>query len=352
MLGLGTGFMPTRRLIRGVAFVATAACLAFATPAAFADAVSDFYTGKVVTMIVATPPGGPYDDHARLLARHLGSHIPGKPAIIVQNMAGATGLIAARYVAVQAPQDGTVIANLHNMLPLIVALGQTTVEVDPAGFNWIGNMTREVGDVILTTSSPVKTIEDAKHTEVVMGGSGPSSLGAIYPRVMNKVLGTKFRIITGYDGANGVTHALEQGEVQGDAGDTWFSGQGRTYDWYKAGKIRILVLIGTRTPDLPDVPLLVDLAANPADREMLELFSSPYTIGKPTAMGPKVPADRVAAMRAAYDATMTDPEFIADAKKLGIEIAPVSGQELTALMKHLMTLPPDHVKRARAIIEP
>ena len=332
--------------------VAVAWLVALGAQSAFADAVTDFYAGKSVTMIVATPPGGPYDEHARLLARHFSDHIPGHPGIIVQNMAGATGMIAASYVFARAPQDGTVIGNMHNMLPLIVALGQSSVEVDPASFNWIGNMTREVGDVILTTSAPVKTIEDAKRIEVVMGGSGPSSLGSIYPRVMNRVLGTKFRIITGYDGANGLTHALEQGEVQGDAGDTWFSGQGRTWDWYKAGKIRILVQIGTRTPDLPDVPLLVDLAATPADREMLELFSSPYTIGKPTAMGPKVPAERVAAIRAAYDATMTDPEFLSDAKKLGVEIAPVSGAELTALMKHLMTLPPDQVKRARAIIEP
>ncbi len=348
MIGVG----PKRISLHRFRMVVVAGLFAFGTQPVFADPVTDFYTGKSVTMIVATPPGGPYDEHARLLARHLSDHIPGHPGIIVQNMAGATGMIAASYVFARAPQDGTVIANMHNMLPLIVALGQSSVDVDPAAFNWIGNMTREVGDVILTTSAPVKTIEDAKRVEVVMGGSGPSSLGSIYPRVMNRVLGTKFRIITGYDGANGVTHALEQGEVQGDAGDTWFSGQGRTWDWYKAGKIRILVQIGTRTPDLPDVPLLVDLAATPADREMLELFSSPYTIGKPTAMGPKVPAERVAAMKAAYDATMTDPEFLTDAKKLGVEIAPVSGAELTALMKHLMTLPPDQVKRARAIIEP
>jgi len=321
-------------------------------PLAQADAVSDFYSGKQIRLIVATPPGGPYDNHARLLARHLGDHIPGHPVIVVENLAGATGMLAANYVYNIGPQDGTVLANLHNMLPLIKALGQSEVKVDPARFNWIGNMTREVGDVIITTKSPVKTIEDAKHTTAVIGAPSPMALGAIYPRVMNYVLGTKFRVITGYGGAAGVEHALEQGEVEGDAGDTWFSGQGNTYDWYKAGKIRVLVQIGTRTPDLPKVPLLVDLAHNSDDRALLELFSAPYTIGKPTAVGPKVPADRVAALRAAYAATMQDPAFLADAKKLGVAVAPVSGEELTHLMAKLMNMPPALLARAKQAIAP
>ncbi|HWE73417.1 MAG TPA: hypothetical protein VG328_09680 [Stellaceae bacterium] len=317
-----------------------------------ADAISDFYSGKTIRLIVATPPGGPYDNHARLLARHLGDHIPGHPTIIVENLAGGTGMLAANYVYNIGPQDGTVLGNLHNMLALIKALGQSDLKVDPARFNWIGNMTREVGDVIVSTRSPVKTIDDAKHTTAVIGAPGAMALGTIYPRVMNYVLGTKFKVVTGYDGAAGVEHALEQGEVDGDAGDTWFSGQGNTYDWYKAGKIRVLVQIGTRTPDLPDVPLLVDLATNQDDRALLELFSSPYTVGKPTAVGPRVPADRVAALRAAYAATMEDPGFLADAKKLGADIAPVSGEELAALMGRLANLPPAMLARAKQAIAP
>ena len=328
------------------------AALGIAMQAAFADAVADFYAGKEVRLIVATPPGGPYDNHARLLARHLGNHIPGKPTIVVENMAGATGMRAANYIYAIAPQDGTVLGNLHNMLPLIEALGQATVSVDPAKFNWIGNMAREVGDIIILAKSPVKTVEDAKRTEVVMGAASPSALAAIYPKVMNYVLGTKFRVVNGYDGNNGVTHALEEGEVEGNAGDTWFSGAGRTYDWYKDGTIRILVQIGTRSSDLPDVPLLVDLAANDDDRKLLEFFSSPYTIGKPTAVGPKVPPERVAALRAAYQATMADPEFLADAQKLGVDIAPVSGEELAALMKRIKELPPALLLRARDAIAP
>jgi len=321
-------------------------------PAAEADAVSDFYSGRTVRLIVATPAGGPYDNHARLLARHLSDHIPGHPTIVVENLAGATGMLAANYVYNIAPQDGSVLANLHNMLPLIKALGQSEVKVDPARFNWIGNMTREVGDVIVSSTSPVKTIEDAKRVTAVIGAPSPMALGAIYPRVMNYALKTKFRVVTGYDGAAGVEHAMEQGEVEGDAGDTWFSGQGNTYDWFKAGKIRVLVLIGNRTPDLPDVPLLVDLAPNADDKALLELFSAPYTIGKPTAVGPKVPAERVAVLRAAYSATMKDPAFLADAKKLGAEVAPVTGEELARLIAKLMNLPPALIERAKQAIAP
>jgi tripartite-type tricarboxylate transporter receptor subunit TctC len=320
--------------------------------AACADPVADFYAAKRVMLVVATPPGGPYDICARLLARHIGRHIPGNPVVVVENMPGATGTIAADYVYGKAPQDGTILANLHNMLPLLKALGQMKASLDPAEFNWLGNMTREVGDAIVTTKSPVKTIDDAKRIEVVMGASSPMALAAIYPRVMNYVLGTKFRVITGYAGFTGVEHAIEQGEVEGNAGDTWYSGEGRSYEWFKAGTIRVLVQIGSRSADLPDVPLLADLAANDGDRRLLELFSSPYTIGKPTAVGPKVPPARVAALRAAYDATMADPEFVADARRLGIAVAPVSGQELAGVVQRLMDLPPDLVARARDAIAP
>jgi tripartite-type tricarboxylate transporter receptor subunit TctC len=321
----------------------------FAAPAS-ADAIADFYAGKDVTLVVATPPGGPYDTHARLLARYLGAHIPGKPAIVVENMSGAAGMLAANYLYNRAPQDGTVLANLHNALVLAKATGRLKVDIDPAQFNWIGNMTRETGDVILTAKSPVKTIEDAKTHPVIMGAESPLALGGIYPQVMNQVLGTKFKVVMGYDGFAGIEHALESGEIEGMAGDSWLHGEGRQYEWLKDGTIRILVQIGSRADDLPTVPLLTDLAANADDKEILELFSSPYAIGKPTATGPKVPQDKVAVLRAAYAATMADPAFQADAKQLGILIAPVSGEALGDLVERLLALPPALQARARAII--
>lgn len=324
--------------------------LCLASGPAFADAVADFYAGKRITLVVATPPGGPYDICARLLARHLGRHIPGNPTIVVQNMAGATGMLAADYVYNKAPQDGTILGNLHNMLPLMRTLGRLTADLDPAKFNWIGNMTRETGDAIVSAKAPVKTIEDAKRVEVIMGAASPMALAAIYPRVMNYVLGTKFRVVTGYNGFAGVEHAIEEGEVQGNAGDTWYSGVGRTYQLYKEGAIRVIVQIGTRSPELGDVPLLTDLAGSDADRSLLELFSSPYAVGKPTAMGPGVPPERFAAMRAAYEATLGDPALLADAAKLGVTVAPVPGPELAALVARLTHLPPELVARAREAV--
>ncbi len=185
-----------------------------------------------------------------------------------------------------------------------------------------------------------------------MGAPSPLAMGAIYPRVMNYVLGTKFRVVLGYDGFSAVQTAFERGEVDGIAGDTWYSGQGLEYQWFKAGTIHVLVQIGAKAADLPDVPLLVDLARNDDDRRLLELFSSPYAVGKPTAAGPRVPPDRVAALRAAYLATMADPAFLADAARLGVVIAPVPGEELAALVKRLMALPDSLVTRSQAAIKP
>jgi tripartite-type tricarboxylate transporter receptor subunit TctC len=318
---------------------------------ASADPIADFYKGRQMTLIVATPAGGPYDNVGRLLARYLPDHIPGNPSIAVENMPGATGMLAANYVYNRAPQDGTVLGNLHNSLALAKAVGQLKANLDPASFNWIGNPTREVGDVIVSDRSPVKTIEDAKRIEVIMGAASQMGASALYPRVMNHVLGTKFRIVLGYEGFAGVQHAIDQGEVDGTAGDTWYSGSGRNFEMYQAGTIHVLVQIGTKSPDLAGIPLLVDLAGNEADRELLALFSSPYTLGKPTVVGPKVPPERVAALRAAYLATMADPAFLADARRMGISIDPVSGAELAALAKRLTALPDALIQRARAVIQ-
>ena len=199
-------------------------------------------------------------------------------------------------------------------------------------------MTRETGDVVVSARAAAKTIDDAKRVEIVMGAPSPLAAGALYPRLMNHVLGTKFRVVLGYDGFAAAQNAMERGEVDGIAGDTWYT-EGLEYRWWKAGSIRILLQIGNKAEDLPGVPLLTDLATNDDDRKLLDLFSSPYVVGKPTAAGPKVPAERVAALRAAYAATMADSDFRADAQKLGIAIAPVSGEELGALVRRLAALP-------------
>jgi hypothetical protein len=319
---------------------------------ALADPISDFYKGKQLRLIVGAAVGGVYDNYARLLSRHFGRHIPGNPTVIVQFMPGAGSVQASNYVVNIAPQDGTFLLNPLNSLPLVKVLGQvTTPNIEPAAFNWIGNMTADVGDVIVSTNSQVKTIEDAKRIEVTMGATSPLALGGFYPKVMNRIIGTKFKIVTGYVGTANVELAIERGEVEGQAGGTWFNGQGTDYEWYRAGKIRVLVQIGYKAPDLPGVPLLTELASNEDDRRLLELFSSPFLIGKPTAVGPNVPPDRVAALRLAYKAMMSDPAFLADAEKLGSTIEPTLGEDLTNLVKRVMGLSEELVQRARTAVQ-
>lgn len=319
---------------------------------AFANPVAEFYKGKQIKLVVGAAPGGVYDYYARLMTRHYGRHIPGNPTIVVQYMQGAGSVQATNYVMNAAPQDGTVLLNPLNSLPLAKVLGQVTANIDLAALNWIGNMTADVGNIIVSTRSPVRTLDDARRTEVKMGATSNLALGGMYPLMLNRIHGTKFKVVTGYAGTAAVELALERGEVDGQAGGTWFNGQGVDYDWYKAGKIRVLVQIGYKASDLPDVPLLTDLADGAEEKTLFELFSSPFVIGKPTAAGPNVPAERVAALRAAYKAMMSDQTFLADADKLGSTIKPTLGEDLAELIKRVMGQPDALVKRARAAVQP
>jgi tripartite-type tricarboxylate transporter receptor subunit TctC len=317
------------------------------------DEVAKFYEGKQIRVLIGADPGGPYDFYGRLLGRHLGRHIPGSPFVIVQNMPGATGVIAANYIYNRAPQDGTVLGSLTNMIPLIKVFGEVDSQFDPARFNWIGNVARELYTVSVRAASPVQTLADAKRMKVTMGATAPSAMSSLFPRILNRVAGTQFQIVSGYAGLNAVEIAVERGEVDGFAGDSWHNGhgQGMSFNWYRDGTLRMIALIGLkRPPEFADVPLLIDLAEDAHTRQLLELFSSPAEVGKPVVMGPDVPAERVAAMRQAFDATMADPAFLADASRMSLAIEPVAGEALTATVKRLMTVPDAVVRRAREAV--
>jgi tripartite-type tricarboxylate transporter receptor subunit TctC len=314
------------------------------------DEVAKFYEGKQVRILIGADPGGPYDSYGRLLGRHLGRHIPGSPLVIVQNMPGATGVIAANYIYNRAQQDGTVIGSLTNMIPLIKVFGEVDSQFDPARFNWIGNLARELYTVSVRAASPVQTLDDAKRMKVTMGATAPSAMSSLFPRILNKVAGTQFQIVSGYAGLAAVEIAVERGEVDGFAGDSWYNGhgQGMSFNWYRDGTLRTIALVGLkRPPDFADVPLLIDLAQDADTRQLLELFSSPAEIGKPVVVGPDVPAERVTALRQGFDATMADPAFLADASKLSLAIEPISGEQLTVTVKRLMAVPDAVVRRAR-----
>lgn len=324
-----------------------------APDAACAQDVAKFYEGKEIRLIIGADVGGPYDAYGRLLGRHLARHIPGNPRLVMQNRPGATSLIAANYIYHQAPQDGTVIATLTNVVPLTKVLGEVDVRFDPARLHWIGSVARELYTVYVRSDSWVHSLDDAKRGKVVMGGTGPTAMSSIFPRLINSVAGTQFHVVTGYAGMAQVQLALERGEIDGIAGDTWSNGKGTgaSLNWYERGMVRPIVLIGSQKPPVfTNVPLLVDLANDVDTRLLLELFSSPPQVGKPAVMGPGVPADRVAAVRRAYQAMMSDPEFLADAAKLDLAVDPVSGEDLTVLVQRLIGTPEAVVQRARTAL--
>jgi tripartite-type tricarboxylate transporter receptor subunit TctC len=326
--------------------------LSGAAPAAAQEATADFYRGKTVTLVIGTGPGGAYDIHGRLLARHLAQHIPGVPKLVVQNIPGAGSVQAANYVFNIAPQDGTVLGNILNTLPIVQLLGLVKTQFEVAQFQWIGNMTEELSVMVAWHTAKAATLEQAKSVQLLMGSTSPGSLGAMFPKIANLVLGTKFRNVSGYNDAVEIDHAMELGEVDGRAGETWYGDKGVYGAWYRDGKIRILMQVGPhKAADLPAVPLMSELAREGDAGRILELFNSPSIIGKPTVVGPRVPAAQVATLRKAYDETVADPEFRADAERLGIVLEPVSGPHLAALVAHLAQTPAPLLATVRKAVE-
>jgi tripartite-type tricarboxylate transporter receptor subunit TctC len=348
--------MKTNSLYSSLAHFSLAVGLAaaFALPpgsAARADAISDFYKTKDVRLIIGTAVGGSYDVHGRTVGRNIGRHIPGKPRIIVQNKQGAGSQITAGYVYGVAPQDGTVIAALLNTLPIRQAVGRTRKTFDISKFNWIGNITNDVSVLtVWNASTKVRTVEDARKMEIIIGGTSPSGLSNLIPRAMNYALGTRFKVVTGYKGGMGVDIAMEKGEVAARAGANWSVVKGVHPHWVKNKKLSVMVQVGGhKAKDLQHVPLLHELARNKEERLILEFFSIPMDVGKPIAVGPKVPKARVKALRAAFDAMVKDPKFLADANRQGLVISPVSGTDLQKLVAKIVNSPPATIKAAKKI---
>lgn len=320
-------------------------------PAVAQPSVEEFYKGKTISFVIGYSPGGGYDVYARLVARHLGNHIPGKPQIVPRNMPGASSRAAAAYVFNVAPKDGTVLATGDQSLALAQAMGDPAIQFDTIRFSWIGNPSVENNTTAAWHTSGIRTIEDAKRTEVPVGATGGST-SSQYPKAMNALLGTRFKIIVGYPGGNDINLAMERGEVAGRGSNSWASWKATKADWLREQKINILVQIGlSKAPDLPDVPLLLDLAASEEDRALLRLLSAPVNVGRPIFSTPGVPAERVAALRKAFDAMVVDPVFLEEAKKLKLEINPVSGEELQRIVADIVATPKPIADRLATIIE-
>jgi tripartite-type tricarboxylate transporter receptor subunit TctC len=301
---------------QGFLFLTAVAALAALISPAAADPVADFYHGKTVTMAVGTSPGGDYDLRMRMVARYIGKHIPGNPTVIATNMPGAGQMLVANWLANVAPKDGTVMVALSQNMAVNQATGANGVKYDVRQFNWIGNTTDTPNVINAWHTTGIKTIQDVMQRELVVGATGTASGSYLYPYALNQLVGTKFKIVTGYPGGNDVNLAMERGEVGGRGSNSWASWKSTRPLWLSEKKIVILVQVGVkRNPELPDIPTMQDLANNDMDRQVLTFISVDSAISRPLVTNAGVPRERVEALRRAFDATMKDPEFLAEAEK-------------------------------------
>ena len=325
-----------------------AAPLLIGASAALANDIADFYKGKTLNFIIGSAPSGGYDTYGRLVVRSMGKHIPGKPEIVPRNMPGGSSRVAASSLYNVASKDGLSVAMINQELPLAQVLGEK-FQFDVSKFHWIGTPDTDNRAMVTWHTSGVRTIEDAKTKEITMGASGPTEASG-YPEMLNTLVGTKFKSIKGYAGGGAINLAMERGEVDGRGDNAWESWKGDHGDWVRDGKIHVIVQVGlTKVPDLPHVPLLMDLAPRPEDRAVLKLISAPTTVGHPIVAPPGVPPERISALRAAFDATMTDPIFLSDAEKQRRPIRPVSGEQLQKIVADMLASPPDVIARAIAL---
>ncbi len=314
-----------------------------------AGAVESFYKGATVSINVGSDAGGGFDLVARIVARHLGQHIPGKPAIIVRNMPGAGGLVNANYLFNTAPRDGTALAAPFNTVFLLPLLGDPAAKFDPRDLTWIGSTDKQQGICLTWHQTALKTFDDIKSREVVAGTTAPNATPATYPFFLNTVLGTKFKIVGGYS-TGGVRVALEQGEVDSICGMAIQTHMAVSPQWFERKLVNVLLQFGLeKHKDLPDVPLAVDLLKG-EDLEVLELIMIPHEFGRPFVAPPGIPTDRRDALRAAFDATLKDPAFLDDSQRARQSLDPLTGAQIEALIHRAYKASPSAVQRAARIL--
>lgn len=331
--------------------VATALFLALSPAApASADAAEDFYKGKRLRMVIGYTTGGGYDVYARVLTRFMGKHIPGSPSIIPQNMPGAGSLLATNWLYSAAPRDGTIIAAINRGIPFEPLTGGQGVQFDPLKFGWVGSLGKEVNVTVAWHTSEAKTAKDLFTHGLIAGGTGSGADSAIYPALMNNLLGAKIKLIAGYPGGNDVNLAMERGEIGGRPSPSWSSLRASRPDWVRDKKIIPLWQLSlSKHPDLPDVPLAIDFAKSDEDRQIMEFFFARQEMSRPYLTAPEVPAERLAALREAFMATTRDAEFIEASKSQDLELDPISGAEIDALLKKVFATPKSVVERATEI---
>ena len=313
-----------------------------------AQSVEEFYKGKTINLVIGYSVGGGYDLYARHLARHIGKYIPGRPAIVPQNMTGAGSLRAAQYLYAAAAKDGSVFGTFGRTIALSPLL--QGAQFDGTKFAWLGSVTNDVSTCVTWHTSPVKTWSDMLEKPVTLGGEGSGADPDVFALLYKNVFGAKIKLVTGYHGTNDTALAMERGEVDGLCGLSWSTMKGRHMQWVRDKKINIIVQAAfSKQPDMADVPLITELA-NPEQLEIVKFILTAQEMARPFAAPPGIPEDRKAALVAAFEQTMKDAEFLAEGEKLNIDVNPVSAKALDAMLAELYAAPKSVIERAAQAI--
>ena len=320
-------------------------------PLAQADAIADFYKANPITIVVGFGPGGGYDVYSRALSRHMAKHVPGAPSIVVRNMPGAGSMAAANYIYNNAPKDGSHIATFSRSIPTQPLFDNSGVQFDALKLNWVGSPAAEVSVVFSPVEKGFRTIEDLRARPMAVPASGLGADSGVYPLVINALLGTKMKIVTGYRGSGDFMLAIERGEVDGMGGSSISTLRSTRPQWLKEKTINLILQIALRKhADYPDVPLALDFVKDPVDRKVMELIFSRQEIAFPYAAPPGIPSDRLAALRKSFAETLRDPAFVQEAEKMGLEVSPVSGEEVLKILTQAYAASPDILARARQVV--
>ncbi|MDF2116658.1 tripartite tricarboxylate transporter substrate-binding protein [Roseiarcaceae bacterium H3SJ34-1] len=307
---------------------------------------------KVVSLYVGYTAGGGYDVYGRIVARYMGAHLPGNPTIVVQNMPGAGSVRLANWLYSVAPKDGTAFGIVARGVAFDTLLGLPGASYDATKFNWIGSANNEVSVCVAWHTSGITSFEQTKEKEMIVGGTGGSADTDQFPKVFNGVLGTKYKMVVGYPGGNDINLAMERGEVQGRCGWSWSSVKSTQPEWLRSKKINVLVQLSLeKHPDLPDVPLIMDLAQTPLQKGVFQLVFARQVLGRPFLAPPGMPADRVANLRKAFADTMQDKELLAEAERAKLEITPVSGEALQKVVADAYAMPPEIIKKTAELLK-
>ncbi len=333
-----------------IALAMAAAYSVLASSVALSQPADAFFRGKVINLYIGFAPGGSYDYYARQLARFMGRYIPGNPTVVAQNMPGGGSFQAANFLYSLAPRDGTAIGTVSETIAIDDAMHSPGVQFKAAEFNWIGRLSAVIEVTMTWKTSKAKTIEDARHNEIPVAGTGPGSPSEGFPKLLNAFAGTRFKIISGYPGSNQGMLAMERGEVDGGF-TSWNTIKRTKQDWVAHHDINILVQYALdKTPDLPDVPTVVETGLTEEGRQALAFFASGGAVGRSILAPPGIPADRVKLLREAFDATLKSPEFRAEIDKSGSEFQPTSGEALQKIIVDTANAPKAVIERTEAVL--